>query len=241
LTILDSLISDNVAQDDDANGGGIFSSSPAIMTNVTVSGNTVSALSGGIHSQQAMTLTNVTVSGNTAASAGGVLHTGMEDTTMTVVNTTISDNRVTGSGHGIVGGLQAYAPVVLLNTIVAANENENCFGSTLNLISQGHNLEDTDTCGFSADTDLVNADPRLGPLQDNGGPAVHQAQALLTHALLGGSPAIDAGSNTGCPTTDQRGVARRVDGDLNGTATCDIGAFEFEPPNTYLPLAIRQS
>jgi len=56
--------------------------------------------------------------------------------------------------------------------------------------------------------------PLLGPLQNNGG----QTQ---THALLTGSPAIDAGTNTGCPTTDQRGIARPQG------ATCDIGAFEF--------------
>ena len=54
-------------------------------------------------------------------------------------------------------------------------------------------------------------DPRLGPLQDNGGPTP-------THALLLGSPAIDASS--ACPATDQRGVTRPQG------AGCDIGAFE---------------
>jgi hypothetical protein len=54
-------------------------------------------------------------------------------------------------------------------------------------------------------------DPRLGPLQDNGGPTP-------THALLPGSPAIDTSS--ACPATDQRGVTRPQG------AGCDIGAFE---------------
>ena len=62
----------------------------------------------------------------------------------------------------------------------------------------------------------------LGPLQDNGGPT-------FTHALLAGSPAIDArnpaapgsGGNA-CEATDQRGVARPQG------AACDIGAFELE-------------
>src|SRR5262249_11183309 len=62
-------------------------------------------------------------------------------------------------------------------------------------------------------TDLVNTDPLLGPLADNGGPA-------LTMALLPGSPAIDAGISINGVTTDQRGVPRP-----QGIAP-DIGAFE---------------
>jgi hypothetical protein len=69
------------------------------------------------------------------------------------------------------------------------------------------------TCSPGA-SDLVVADPLLGSLADNGGPT-------LTHALLAGSPAIDAGDNAVCPATDQRGVAR--------DAACDIGSFEYVP------------
>jgi hypothetical protein len=85
---------------------------------------------------------------------------------------------------------------------------------------------------------LVGIDPyggtdrRLGPLHDNGGPT-------FTHALLFGSPAIDAGDNSACPATDQRGFVRPMDGDDDGTATCDIGAFEHLGLRARLPLVFN--
>jgi len=54
----------------------------------------------------------------------------------------------------------------------------------------------------------------LGALADNGGPT-------QTMALPDGSPAIDAGNQVGCPTTDQRGVPRP-------RSDCDIGAYEYD-------------
>ena len=85
--------------------------------------------------------------------------------------------------------------------------------------SEGNNLvgDTTGATGFVA-SDLLNVDPLLGRLQNNGGPT-------NTRALLPGSPAVDAGNNTACPFTDQRGVLRK-DGDKDGTVVCDIGAFE---------------
>jgi uncharacterized Zn-binding protein involved in type VI secretion len=60
-------------------------------------------------------------------------------------------------------------------------------------------------------SDIIVGDGGLGGLADNGGPT-------FTHALLAGSPAINAGDPAACPATDQRGTAR--------TATCDIGSYE---------------
>ncbi|MCS7222228.1 MAG: choice-of-anchor Q domain-containing protein [Anaerolineae bacterium] len=95
------------------------------------------------------------------------------------------------------------------------------------MTSQGHNLSDDATCAawLTASGDLNHTDPRLGPLQDNGGPTP-------THALLPGSPAINAGTNVGCPPTDQRGVPRPQG------PRCDIGAFE-RGFTVYLPLVMR--
>ena len=93
-------------------------------------------------------------------------------------------------------------------------------------LSGSNNLIEDGSGGLA---DSITGDPLLGPLADNGGPT-------MTHALLPGSPAIDAGNNAlavdaaGSPLlTDQRddGFARLTDGDNNGTDTVDIGAFEF--------------
>jgi hypothetical protein len=83
------------------------------------------------------------------------------------------------------------------------------------LTSGGHNVFTDATCA-PVPTDGVVGDARLGPLADNGGPT-------LTHALLPGSPAIDAADAALCPATDQRGVARPQG------AGCDAGAVEATP------------
>jgi hypothetical protein len=95
--------------------------------------------------------------------------------------------------------------------------------------SNGNNLMGSLTCTVTGGGVTV-ADPELGPLQNNGGPT-------QTHALLFGSPAIDAGNPNGCRDKpdqfgalllkDQRGFGRTVDGNVDGTARCDIGAVEF--------------
>ena len=70
---------------------------------------------------------------------------------------------------------------------------------------------------------MLGVNPLLAQLKNNGGPTE-------TIGLMGGSPAIDAGSNalavdptTGLPlSTDQRGFTRIVNG------TVDMGAFEVQ-------------
>jgi hypothetical protein len=88
----------------------------------------------------------------------------------------------------------------------------------------GYNLFGNSSGGSGyTDTDLLDVDPLLGPLQDNGGPT-------LTHALLPGSPAIGAGDKTGHPRWDQRGRPyRRV---VHGRM--DIGAFEVQSDGSSL-------
>jgi hypothetical protein len=94
------------------------------------------------------------------------------------------------------------------------------------LTSQGHNIESATDCGFTASGDQQNvADPKLSPLQNNGG-------QMDTMALLTGSPAIDHADAANCPATDEIGTTRP-----QGPA-CDVGAYEVPvPPPPATPAA----
>ena len=182
------------------------------LNGVTVSANTASIAGGGIENlagAPGTTLANVTVSGNSAGSGGGIRNEG----DLTLESVTMSGNTLDDVGER-----------TIKDTIVAGSPF-NCTGGG-SIIAEDHNLDSGNSCGLADSTDLRNTNPNLGPLQDNGGPT-------LTLALLAGSPAIDAGSGD-CPppATDQRGTVRPVDGNGDGVAVCDIGAYEFLPGTT---------
>ena len=102
--------------------------------------------------------------------------------------------------------------------MIAGNSGDECivfYGGPFAMESRGHNVLGDGSCGALAPFDKVVADALLGPLADNGGPT-------LTHALLAGSLAIDAGDPASAPATDQRGVTRP-----QGAAP-DAGAYEAE-------------
>jgi len=208
-----------------ANGGGIRNLGTLTLQSVTVTGSSSASLGpscceqpsdgAALRNDGTATLTNVTISGNSVStildSPGAVIATGAGH--LELINVTVSSN----TGVGVSGSKDT---ITLRNTILASNTAGNCRGTVQ---SAGNNLDSGTTCGLNGPGDHPSTDPKLAPLGDNGGPTP-------THALLAGSPAIDAGSPVGCPSTDQRGLARPRDGNSDGNAVCDVGAFEVQDP-----------
>jgi CSLREA domain-containing protein len=206
-------------------GGGLNNHGTATLTSCTISDNTAASSGGGLQtSGGTLKLTNCTLSGNSAGHDGGGLYGG-NGGTATLADCTLSGNMAGGEGGGVYdnAGTSTSPTVTFGNTIVAGNTTGNLgpdvFGG---FVSKGNNLigkTDGSTGWVGADltgTIASPLNPLLAPLANYGGPT-------QTMALLPGSPAIDAGSNSLIPsgvTTDGRGFSRIVNG------TVDIGAFE---------------
>jgi CSLREA domain-containing protein len=177
-----------------------------------------------------VSISGMTISGGNVplgTDGGGILNNGG---TLTITSSTISDNSApTGTGSGTASFGSALTRTEVPSTIISANLGSDVDAGQPNntFVSKGYNLIGTGnaTGAFNQTGDQTGVtDPKLGALSDNGGPT-------QTHALLSGSPAINAipqGTN-GCGTTfteDQRGVSRP-----QGSA-CDIGSFELESPTS---------
>jgi hypothetical protein len=238
LTVSNSTLSGNTARGPGSGnigsvGGAIFNGGTLTVSNCTLSGNTATAGGGIGHSFfGTLTVSNSTFSGNTANAGGGIAALGFttHEGPVTLTNVTLAANRASRGGGLFVNSFVSF-PAVLHNTLIAGNfhgatgTTADDVGGTLN--SSGDNNLIGDGTGMTGLVNGVNGnqvgtaanpiDARLGPLADNGGPT-------LTHALLPGSPAIDAGNNAYATDFDQRGPGfpRIVNGII------DIGAFEFQ-------------
>src|SRR6185369_7247940 len=232
------------------NGGGVLNNNSGTLSilNSTLTGNAANT-GGGIHNSFTgiINVVNSTFSLNTAQAGGGGI-ANAQTGAVEITNGTFSHNSTNAQGGGIFN--PGSTPVLLRNSIVAVNTAA-ASGPDLSgaFASLGHNLvsQIDGSTGFTAGTGNANGDlagtsatpvdPRLGPLQNNGG-------GTPTRALLAGSPALDAGDNCvteaahcGDPTlgqlsNDQRGpgFARILDAAAgDNTPTIDIGAFEAGP------------
>ena len=240
LTIENSTISGNTSN----GGGGVNNCGSRLnIENSTISGNTSNFAGGGVSNNPCsyyssvdsaiITITNSTISGNRANHGGGVFNSQFRhgnpffpgyDHCHTAALTL---NRSLIAGNQAATGSEIENSIIIDNNFMGPPPLNNVNANNFNLFGSNGNAG---VSGFTpGPTDIVPGVPLaqiLGPLQNNGGPT-------QTHALLAGSPALDAGDPGGCRnsqgallSTDQRGFARHVDGNNDGTARCDIGAVE---------------
>lgn len=217
LTVNNCAITGNVAQ---ARGGGIYNAAGTLnVFNSTLNGNIAGIFNGGAIASFGGTvnLVNSTVSGNSTnagnVGTGGVWVSGGA---LNVTGTTVTDNET--------GGIiqEGSAVVTIKNSIVAANRNNSSKPDVVGaFVSNGYNLignADAATgfneTGDQTGTSSAPIDPRLAPLGDFGG-------RTPTHALLRGSPAINAAGPDNFFRNDQRDIPHNIGG------AADIGAFEY--------------
>ncbi|HEY9808098.1 MAG TPA: DUF4347 domain-containing protein [Halomicronema sp.] len=244
IVVEGTLIKNNqviAASNGNSFGGGLrIGNGQYTITNTTFANNSSESQGGGLWVGEISpgTITNTTFHGNKAVSPSGTSGMGgglliASSNPVSIVNTTIANNQAGAEGGGIAGGTN----ITIKNTIVANNTANNSFGNKQNatdgkgfqanpapyFTDGGNNIQwPAITNNFNdgnITANVLQINPLLGPLQDNGG-------GIPTVALLSGSPAIDAGTANGAPATSANGVSRPQDGDSNGTVLVDIGAYE---------------
>ena len=241
LSLTDSTVSNNSNAGAGSQIGGVAAAGGTLLINgSTISGNTTSGAGGGVGFDSSgnpvtATIINSTISGNTAGTFGGGVAT--FNGTLQLRHSTVTNNTAAiGQGGGLASysdGAASIGNTSVFSSIVAGNLNSDVanVGTGLNTISSsGFNLIGTGnaTTSFGLSTDLVNvANPLLGVLSNNGGPT-------KTHALLSGSPALDAGDVSSSLANDQRGAGftRLIGGRV------DIGSFEQQAPTPTVNLTV---
>lgn len=200
-------------------GGGVTTHGGGTIVASTIDDNHARDLGGGvtIDGSQGLTIISSTISGNSAARGGGVLVMPLSRS-VAIRNSTITRN--TAQTGGGVYFDEPYDPLLveLQSTILAGNtapagadigkrDRLSIYGANNLVLAVGN--------GVVLPADTLQADPKLAPLAENGGPT-------RTHALAADSPARDAGNDYFGLGTDQRGPGHaRVAG-----AEADIGSYE---------------
>jgi hypothetical protein len=212
-TITDAVFSGNISEQA---GGGMynFNGSPTL-TNVTFSANQAGTDGGGMFNYNDIPiLHSATFYGNSAARYGGAMLNNNGDPVLS--NVTFSGNTAGPGSAGAMHNTASSGPI-LVNNILYGD-------SPVEIVNDASSPGISDSvlqggCGTMSCVHVIDADPLLGPLQNNGG-------FTPTVALGAGSPAIDTASNDTCTLTDQRGYPRPQDGNNDGLVICDMGAYE---------------
>jgi CSLREA domain-containing protein len=192
-----------------AGGLHVFSGT-AIIIGSTFNNNTAEEGSGIVNIEGAVDVRSSTFYNNASSLEPGGVIVNAGSGSLSVNNSTISDN-VGGSLYNLLLGSLSLQNTILANSASGVDcYNEGTLTAAINNLIEVNGSGD-----FACGTPALADDPLLGQLDDNGGPT-------QTLALLSGSPAIDAGDDNTCESTDQRGVV------LPQGAHCDIGAFEHQ-------------
>ncbi|HEV7489757.1 MAG TPA: choice-of-anchor Q domain-containing protein, partial [Rhodanobacteraceae bacterium] len=228
-----SSISENVAGDSPSRGGiggGAYALEGIAIYGSTIDNNTAS-YGGALMFREATTIVDSTISGNTAHKFVSALDSVSTNVSLSISNSTIAFNHAeTNSPYGAVAfaSSSASSTLSLQSSIIADNTagamNTPSDLSMLQGVLAGANSLVMASSVSDPNVITVTADPKLGPLQFNGGPT-------RTHALLPGSPALGAGNDNLIShgiTTDQRGLGYPRTTGKGGNVTTDIGAFEFD-------------
>ncbi|MDF1844674.1 MAG: hypothetical protein P1U77_24935, partial [Rubripirellula sp.] len=168
LNLIESTVSGNSANQ---RAGGIGAvgenlTPTLVLDSSTVAGNTANDVGGGIGAIfAALRMTNTTITQNASQfSGGGIAYdSGDADLTSNVSFSTIAENTALSGGDQVLA--QGTSPLTVSNTIFGGN----CQIVPGSLVSAGSNLETGLSCGLTDPTDIVDTDPLLAPLQDNGG------------------------------------------------------------------------
>ena len=225
------------------NNGILAISGTTIVENFIVE-NSTSSNSGAIYIVNGnFTLKRSTLRNNVATSNGAGIF--LDNGALTVINSTISGNRANGSGGGIYASLNSASSVTIQNSTIAYNQASSGGGisrtnGTFNLTNSiiannigstsgpdcsgtiaqaNYNLiKNMSGCSITSGGNNLSVDPQLDS---------NLTGVMLVHMPSASSPAINAGTSSGCPATDQQGTARPQG------SSCDMGSIEFVgTPNT---------
>ncbi len=218
-TIASCTLRKNSARD--GNGGGMYNFGSFCAPTVkgcTFTENAAFGNGGGLYNSNVngFEIVNCTFAGNTASVNAGAAYNGdggglynSNVNGFEIVNCTFTANAVSGDGSGAYsdgGSSLAATNCIFWDTLVDAQQEISGTATVAYSVVQN---------GYPGGTAIIDTDPGLVALADNGGPT-------QTCAIDTTSSAYNAGTSAGAPEKDQRGLPRDV-------GNPDVGAYEYQP------------